>query len=162
MPPRTGVHSIRERALSAFARSAATTADLPSANCPAGVGIITSAANIGDRPAITSVLALAAEKARSAASSSSTADCGVAARQMTGMAMASVINASRTRRVVWRIISIQFARDGKTVTKKAGQLVTPWTNTDCPSTRVTVPTMPSQDAVRPLPDGLTTSPTKNM
>jgi len=36
------------------------------------------------------------------------------------------------------------------------------TNTDFPSTRVTVPTIPSHVAVLPFPDGLTTSPTKNM
>src|SRR4029077_6162412 len=63
----------------AFVRSASTTAVLPFTNWPGGIGITTSSANIAVRPDTRSVFALAAENARSAASSSSTTLCGVTA-----------------------------------------------------------------------------------
>src|SRR5262245_30769397 len=75
-PPRTGVHSVLDVRLSAFARSASTTAAFPFANWPGGIGITTSSANIAESPETRSVFALAAENARSAASNSSTTDCG--------------------------------------------------------------------------------------
>src|SRR6185436_4145476 len=78
-PPRTGVHSIRDFALSALDASADDAAAFPSANWADGSGITTSSANIAERPVTTSVLALAAANARSAASSSSTAVFGEAA-----------------------------------------------------------------------------------
>jgi hypothetical protein len=73
--------------LSAFARSIATTAALPSANCSGGFDDHA----VGEhavRPETRSVFALAAEKARSAARSSSTTDCGVVVARTTASATA--------------------------------------------------------------------------
>jgi hypothetical protein len=79
----------------------------PSANWPAGVGITTSSANIAESPVITSVLALAAEKARSAPSSSSTAADGEDAG---GWEATNVTSHAKTRAdttvAVWRVLAM--------------------------------------------------------
>jgi hypothetical protein len=84
--------------LSAFARKAATTAVFPSANAPGGLGITMSDANMAVSPETRSVFALAAENARSAASSSSTAACGVgAAAHNTGRTRPTSVRRIRRR-----------------------------------------------------------------
>src|SRR5688500_14767264 len=78
-PTRAGDHTALAPVLAGFDFSASIAFAAPYA-MPPGAGIATSAANIAERPVIKSVFALAAAKARSAASSSSAIERGEAAR----------------------------------------------------------------------------------
>src|SRR3954465_15226765 len=88
MPPRIGVHSARALARVALARMAVVASAAPWANLPAGVGMITSSANIALMALAASVLAAAAGKARSPASKSSTTLLGECERGVATVARA--------------------------------------------------------------------------
>src|SRR4051812_9242045 len=72
MPPRMGLHSARALASAALARMAVVASAAPCAKRPAGVGMITSSANMALIALGAWVLAAAEANARSTASNSST------------------------------------------------------------------------------------------